>query len=418
MLPLAAALAAAGHEVLFAVPPEVKDIPEAAGLATVALGGHLDPLPAFRTVAASSPSGRSPAPAARGGTPRVLSLFVRLAEDMAGDLVAVAREYRPDLVLHDPTALAGPVAAAAVGARAVRHLYGLDLLARASPMVSRALEPLYRRFGLPATGPMTGSATGPMTGSATGPMTGSATGPMTGSATGPMTGSVTGHVTGFGIVAVDPWPGPARPGHLPIRHTAYGAGLTPQHAGRGAPSRAQAAAGRRRVCVSWGHTMARLDGGLHLAGQVARTVAADPSVEVVLATAPEHRRLLGALPPGVRVIEDGPLGGVIAGCDALISQGGAGVSLTALALGVPQLMIGGLPDHLAHARAVAELGAGRALTAGEAGDDTLRRELRLLLHTPAYRETAARLGQEMRARPSPDEVAAHLAGHRTPHERA
>ncbi|XVQ90064.1 glycosyltransferase [Microbispora siamensis] len=374
MIPLAAALAAAGHEVLFAVPPEVRGIPMAAGLASVATGGHRDPLPVFRAVAAGGP--RQPvSPPDGGGTPRVLGLFVALAEDMAGDLVGVAREFRPDLVLHDPTALAGPVAAAAVGARAVRHLYGLDLLAAAAPLVGRALEPLRRRFGLPAALPAG--------------------------------------------AAVDPWPGPAKPGHIPIRHAAYGAGAPED--GR-TSSAVRAPRGRRRVCVSWGHTLARLDGALHLAARVARAVAADPSVEVVLATAPEHRRLLGALPPGVRVTEEGPLGRVVAGCDALISQGGAGVSLTGLALGVPQLMIGVLPDHLAHARAVAALGAGRALSAGDADDDAVRRELRLLLGTPAYREAAAGLARRIRARPSPGDVASRLAAHgtaqRTPRGRA
>jgi UDP:flavonoid glycosyltransferase YjiC (YdhE family) len=344
MLPLARALHEAGHRVMFAVPPGIAPIVREAGFAQVTLSGHRPVRPTFRQVA----SGTSGTPS-KG--PRVLELFAGLAEDMAGDLVDVAREFVPDLVLYDPTALAGPIAAAVTGASAVRIRYGLDLLKAAGPAMRHRIEPLAGRFSCSDVDPAADRA-------------------------------------------VDPWPGTVAEEDLPV--------------GPGPVEAATPAPGRPRVCVTWGHTMARLNPSLFLAGAIAAELA-DSGMAVTLAVSAAQTALLGRLPGTVRVLVDQPVTSALDACSALVSQGGAGTLLAGLARGVPQLAVGQLPDHLAHARAVAEIGAGRVLLPGPDTAAAVRDDLRRLLGDPAHRAAAQAVRTRLLSRPSPSAVAARLS---------
>lgn len=357
MVPLAWACRMAGHDVLMASQPALGDAISRTGLPAAPIGRDVDAEAVFRDIVMTppAPQGRS------GGGPRVLDLLTGLAQAMVDDLVDLGREWRADLVVFDPTAFAGPLAAAKLGVPAVRHLYGTDLMSVVGRFLPGALEPLCAKLGLDAVDP-------------------------------------------FGAATVDPVPGglqvPVGSRRLPLRYVPYnGPGQAPPPL----PERS----GRPRVCVTWGTTMSRLDPGLFLAGDVARAISG-PDVEVVAAVTAGQRRVLGELPSAVRIVESAPLHLLLPQCDVLVAHGGAGTLLTGVASGLPQLLVPRLPDHVRHAGRLAEAGGAVVVAAPLQDPGSIRDALTELLSEPAYRETAVRLRDEMRGLPSPDEVVREL----------
>lgn len=360
MVPLAWACRLRGHEVLVAAPPELAGAVERTGLPAAPAGRDVDAVAVFREIVHGKPGGGRPG-GARGG-PRVLQLLGELAGSMAGDLADLARGWDADLIVFEPTALAGPLAGAVTGVPAVRHLYGTDLLGAAAPFLADVLAPLSERLGL------------------------------------------AGEVSAFGHATIDPCPGglqvPTGSPRMPMRHVPYnGPGGRP--AGLPAPS------GRPRVCVTWGTTMSRLDPGLFLAGDAVRAVLADgPDVELVVAVTPGQRDLLGPLPdgPGVHVVTGTPLHLLLGTCDAVIAHGGAGTILAGLLHGLPQLLVPRLPDHVRHAGRLAEVGAAITVPAPVGDPADIANGLATLLEDGSYRAAAAKLRAEMLAQPLPADV--------------
>jgi UDP:flavonoid glycosyltransferase YjiC (YdhE family) len=124
----------------------------------------------------------------------------------------------------------------------------------------------------------------------------------------------------------------------------------------------------------------------------------------VVATDPKNRWRFGALPDNVR-FADGPLAlhVLLASCQAIIHQGGAGTTMTALAAGVPQVILPAVVDQRFNAAQLALTGA------GVAGDlDTVAEQVHELLAEPRWRLAATALAEHNRTRPSPAEVAAEL----------
>ncbi|MFI0349041.1 nucleotide disphospho-sugar-binding domain-containing protein [Actinomadura sp. 9N407] len=358
MVPLAWACRAAGHEVLVSSQPELTETILRTGLNAGPVGHDVDAVAVFRALAQSPPGPPSPRPKGTGG-PRVLSLLRSLAEAMTDDLAALARRWRADLIVSDPTAFAGPLAAAALGIPSVRHLYGTDLMSVVGRFLPDAIAPLRDELGLDEVDP-------------------------------------------FGAATIDPCPGrlqvPIASRRLPMRYVPYnGPGVAP----RDLPARTS----RPRVCVTWGTTMSRLDPGLFRTGQVARTIS-DLDVDVVAAVTSQQRAMLGPLPPGVQIVADTPLHLILPGCDLVVSHGGAGTLLTALAHGLPQLLVPRLPDHVRHAGRLAETGAATVVPVPDR--EAIRDRLAELLTAPSYRSAAEALGHEMRAQPSPAQVVREL----------
>ena len=103
-----------------------------------------------------------------------------------------------------------------------------------------------------------------------------------------------------------------------------------------------------------------------------------------------------------------PPGELLAHCDAVICHGGAGTTLSALAHGVPLVIVPVASDH----HEVAELtrAAGCALTVplGSLTPAAAVGALEAVLGDPRYRESAGAVASEMAAMPGPAEVAARL----------
>jgi UDP:flavonoid glycosyltransferase YjiC (YdhE family) len=363
LVPLAWACRAAGHEVLVASQPELLDEITRTGLPGTAVGADVDAVNLVRGYVLPSEAGQGDglgqAPKVGKG-PRAMQMFMAHAESMVDDLVDLAREWRPDVVVFEPTALAGPVAAAAAGVPAVRQLYGTDLMTRARPILPEALKPLAERHN-------------------------------------------TGEFDPFGTCTVDPTPTsfqlPTDYRRLPMRYVPFN--------GPGPRPAPLPPAERPRVCVTWGHTIAKLDPRRFLVPQVIEAIH-ELDVEIVAAVSAGQRALLGDVPDGVRVVVDVPVQHLLPQCDLVVGHGGAGTVLTALHSGLPLLLVPQLPDHLGHSGRVLATGAGEVLARDEATPERLRAEVTRLLADGPEREAAAKLSQEMRQQPAPAEIVAEL----------
>ena len=113
---------------------------------------------------------------------------------------------------------------------------------------------------------------------------------------------------------------------------------------------------------------------------------------------------LGPVPDHVRVERWVPQAAVMPSAAVLVGHGGSGTTRTALAAGVPQVIFPAFADQPHNAARVAELGAGIALESL----DGLAGALRTVLAEPSYRAAAERVAAEMAAYPLVDEAPAIL----------
>lgn len=145
MLPLAREARRAGHEVAFATGAEL--VPEIArrGLHAWLVGPSQAETNA--TVRAAYPNLETLTPQQRM---RVAGpeLFVGSAAKRARELIPRAQEWKPDLVVHEETELAGPLAAAHTGAQQIVHRLGLAS-AQLHTLLAPDFEQLCREWQVP-----------------------------------------------------------------------------------------------------------------------------------------------------------------------------------------------------------------------------------------------------------------------------
>ncbi|MEI5099102.1 DUF1205 domain-containing protein [Streptomyces sp. PmtG] len=375
IIPLAWASRLAGHEVRVAVRPQCAEPVTRAGLVAVPVGDE-----AAAGAVAARPLGLGPGrlkAAGEGGAAAAVldadlsealtEKMIAVADTLTDDLVAFARFWRPDIVVHDTAAAAGLVAAAALKVPAVGHTWGVSLgvhcesEAQLRPSYAR----LFERFGAdPVVGPS---------------------------------------------VWIDPCPPGLRPPHgvrrADMRYVPYsGPAALPRWL------REDRTSGRPLVCVTGGVTTAALDEVRDQVVAGLRGLGAD----VVLAVTGAQAEGAGRLPDGVRMVRDFPLDVLLAHCDALVHHGGVGSGLLAVTHGLPQLLLprNAFQEHWSHL--VRASGAGNALPAESS--DQVADAVRDLLETPAYRQRATALRAEIDRMPTPHRLVGFLeacvrAGH-------
>jgi UDP:flavonoid glycosyltransferase YjiC (YdhE family) len=397
MVPLAYACRAAGHEVLIAGTPSIVDTIVHTGLPAVGVGRDVPPGSVTNGSIVSQIYDHRPFPANWPLYPDRLDREQRAmldhlghnsavaAEAMVDDLVALGREWRPDLIVHDTANFAGAVAAAVLDIPNLRHLTGVGLrpmewqAGRRSPLPEYA--ELFHRRGVP--------------------------------------------VRDVPTMTFDPSPPslrlPVPTPYLDVRFVPYnGPGVVPSWRPReGGPEEGRPDVRRPAVCVTWGLSVARAALAMGRAAldpyREAVEAICDLDVDVVVTTTAAQLELLGALPERVRVLESAPLHLVLEFCDVIVHQAGDGTALTAAAVGIPQLAITRKPDPALTGARLEAVGAGIHLPyqrlAGERDSRwVIRQAVTALLDEPGYREAAARLRNEIQAQPSPADRVSDLIG--------
>jgi UDP:flavonoid glycosyltransferase YjiC (YdhE family) len=109
----------------------------------------------------------------------------------------------------------------------------------------------------------------------------------------------------------------------------------------------------------------------------------------------------GPQPANVRIEQFIPQASILPYCRAVVSHGGSGSVIGALAHGLPSVLIPMGADQPLNATRCAALGVARVLDAIRATPDTVREAVAAVLADPTYRRAAERLRDEIAAQPGP-----------------
>ncbi|MFD5684469.1 activator-dependent family glycosyltransferase [Streptomyces bacillaris] len=294
------------------------------------------------------------------------------------DLVGFARQWRPDLIIWDPLTFAAPVAAVAVGAAHARMMFGFDVIGRMRQTYRAALADRPAALREDPFEEWLGTALARY-------------------------GGGFDEQAVLGQWTIDTVPSSMRLEvdqlYVPMRYTPYNGRSTVEPWLWHPPE-------RRRVCLTLGSSFRELMGGDRAdIGELLRAVA-DLDVEVIATLNTDQLDSLPPLPDNVRAVDFVPLDALLPSCSAIIHHSGSGTTQTALAHGVPQVIVPtNMMDNVLKAQRVEAAGAGlhvrdtAALTA-----DSLRALLLRVLDEPSFAAKAAAVRREMLATPAPRDI--------------
>ena len=117
---------------------------------------------------------------------------------------------------------------------------------------------------------------------------------------------------------------------------------------------------------------------------------------------------LGPLPGNVHVARFIDQSLVLPHCSAVVSHGGSGSVLGALAYGLPLVVLPMGADQPLNAARCQELGVGRVLDAMRSAPEDVAEAVTAVLSDPAYRSAAERMRDELAALPGPEHAVALL----------
>ena len=397
MVPLAWALRTAGHEVRVASQNSFNEPITQAGLTAVPVGRNAD---MFRLMEAAGVD-QAMLEAARAGLgepygviedpenttwEQILEAFV---EDDAykyenfpiiADLVRFARDWRPDLVIWEPFTQAGPVVAKACGAAHARLLWSVDVFGLARELFLKLKHQQPPEDQADPVGEWLGSYARKYGAEFSEDM-------------------VTGHFT------IDQFPRSlqmeADLDYVRMQYVPYGGPAV-------VPKWLWAKPERPRVAITMGITSTLLFNGFTFDLQGVLDSLADLDIEVVATVSDAVREQLARIPDNARLLPYVPLHALAPTCSAVINHAGAATLATIARYGVPQLLLPYHFDEPILARKVAEQGAGLEMSVDAVTGASVRAAVLRLLTEPAFREGAARLRDEMRALPTPNELVPQL----------
>ncbi|WP_410601149.1 nucleotide disphospho-sugar-binding domain-containing protein [Amycolatopsis sp. lyj-90] len=365
LVPLVWALRADGHEIFVNSQPGFTETIVRSGAIAAPSGVDIELAEAARLAAADPPREWPADPPTgvseedwNGGwrevSRKAFPMFVKAAELQVDGVIGLAKALRPDVVVYEPTALAGPIAAAAIGVPAVRHVLGVDVVYMARELIAPLLAPITDRLGI-------------------------------------------GRVDPVGAATIDNCPPSMQ---LESDVTRLGIRFVPYNGAGTLPGWLLEPAEKPRICVSWGLSASARGRGFLVPSLVESLHSLDAEIIVAISTA--DRKNLGPLPSDVRVVESMPLHLLMPSLSAMLHQSGMGTMLTALSFGVPQLVVPQMPDELMESRPLGA--AGIALPSEEADLGAFQLAAADLLRDPAYRKAAEEVRDEIREQPSPAET--------------
>lgn len=351
VLPLAHAARRAGHEVVLATGPDMVSYVGRCGLQSWPVGPtHAE---------ARATSGLS------------VEYFVDSAEKRAVDLVPLAVEWRPDVVVHEDTELAGMIAAAATGAQHVVHGLGLMQPLRIWQALEPAVAQLAERWGcLDAVQTAREAAYVDVC-----PPSLQPAGERVWPRTHPVRPSPGAPVLGQRL--------PEAIATLPHDRTVHLTLGTVFH--EASAVLAAALAGLRELPVNV-------------------VVAAGPGTDPArFGPQPDHVLIEAYLPHAL----------LLPSCQLVVSQGGAGIMFGALAHGLPQLILPQGADQFMNADAARRTGAALTLGPEDVSAGTVAAAATRLLSDPRFTDAAVAVQAEIAAMPQPEETLTTLLEERS-----
>lgn len=359
LVPLARAAQEAGHEVAVAGSGGLVPRIEAAG---------------FRAFSTSAALHHAGAPTARDLTPLApvdaRATEIEFAENfgdrgarrMAGAMPAVIHDFAPDLVVRDETDLGTTIAAELHGIPVVTHLILASGLLIRPELVGPRLDAVRTDHGL-APDP-----------------------------------GLTRLTRGLALSDFPPsFRSPASP--LPMTTTYYGSATHRREGSRPARPRVYATLGTIFNTGS-GDLLERLLAGL-------AHHDADVLVTIGRQLDPDD---FGPQPSHVRIERFVPQAEVLTEVDLVVSHGGSGSLMAALAHGLPSLLLPLGADQPHNAMRGAELGVVGALDAARVTPDEITEGMQAVLHDAAMAACCRAIADEMQAEPGLDSAVAALEG--------
>jgi UDP:flavonoid glycosyltransferase YjiC (YdhE family) len=134
------------------------------------------------------------------------------------------------------------------------------------------------------------------------------------------------------------------------------------------------------------------------------TAARDADVDVLLVR-PDRAATRRPLPPNVSTTDWVPFAAVMPHVAGVVTHGGAGTVMTALAAGVPLVVVPGAGDRTLHAQLVAARGAGLCVPQRDIDAAVLDR----LVGDPSLAGAAREVAREIAAMPAPADLVEPLA---------
>ncbi|MDQ2583561.1 nucleotide disphospho-sugar-binding domain-containing protein [Saccharothrix yanglingensis] len=397
MAPVGWALAAAGHEVRFVGqrnPREVASFAET-GLDAMWFGGDLDIARHRRLQVDGDNAMQGGFRISESRPERYTEEYVRnvyehwvdvfrwtTPDPLLDELVRFARHWRPDLVVWDPMIYAAPIVARAVGVPHLRMMYAADQTARIAAQYRdlRASRPDDRSPD-PFVEWMT-AAVGRF-------------------------GADYDETLRHGVKTIDCHPSYLRYDGVDVDYVP--ARFVPQNKPMAIPRWVLDEPERPRVMLTLGVSNRQVIGIEETSVADLLNGLAGLDVEVVANLDANQLASVGKVPDNVRAVDFVPMNELLAGCSAIVHQGGGATIGNAVVNGVPQLVIPGTTwSERVSAVAQVKRGNGLLVDLEDVTPDSVRAGLQRLLEEPSFRDCAAEVRDEMLATPTLDDLVPEL----------
>jgi UDP:flavonoid glycosyltransferase YjiC (YdhE family) len=376
MLALAHGLTRAGHDVAFATAADFCPHIEATGFDAFPAG-----LPLARQMAEART--QYPEQDALSAMERFEQFVPRMlggvaAPARAADLLPLVERWRPDLLVHDETEFAGPVAAATLGIPWADQSVGILRPPAMARLAGQVLAPVYERYGVEV-------------------------------------GAFGGLYRYLYIDVAPPSLQSPEIADIDVAHPVQNATIEPGAEGDVLPDWVHdLPADRPVVYVSLGTVFNARAGDVFAA--VLEALRSEPVTAIVTIGSDNDPAAFGAQPEHVHIERFIPQSLLLPFCDAVVNQGGTAI-LPILAHGLPLLVLPQGANQFHNAQACVAAGVGRRLLPGEVTAEAVRRDVLALLHDRALRDAARRVQGELAAMPGPErgvELLEQLAAERRP----
>ena len=364
LVPLARAFADDGHEVAFTTSASFGERVEDAGFELLPAGAdHRELHARFAPLHARLQT--MPVP-----DRRPLSFTWRFATIEAPSRLVplrdTARAYRPDLLVHGSADLAAPIVAASLGLPRANHSFGRVVPVEILERAAAESEPLWAELGVAA---------------------------------GATLRCVHRHVRRHLPPSLQSTSLPPGTRVEPVRP------LSPVTADEPPPDWIEGLPDQPMVYV----TLGTLHGDVSTYRGLLDALA-DLDVNVVMTVGRGNDpAALAPLPANAVVERFVPQSFILPRASVVVTHGGSGSILGALAEGLPMVLVPQGADQFENAARCAELGAGLVLMPGEVTSSSVREAVETLLAEPAHRACARAMADEIAAMPHPREAAARLA---------